>query len=356
MAGGAGDDRFGVAIIGYGYAGRCFHSYLVRRCAALRLVGIASQRQAARAEIAATLGVRAYGGLAEALDDPAVQLVVVATPNDLHAPQAIAALEAGKHVVVEKPMALDVASADAMLAASRHSGRLLTVFHNRRWDGDYLTIQRLIAEGWLGKPFYFELFWGRATPVRGWRALAAHGGGRLWDLGVHMIDQALQLVAAPLRQVHCRARADLLDTEVDDHALCLLSFADRTEVHITASSLAHRPKPRWYIMGTAGTLVKEGLDPQEQAMVSGDIDAAREPPEHYARLTVAAAGQPAEFAVPTVAGRWRSFYENVAAALRGEAPVAVTPESARLPVVVLAAARRSATEGRPVDIEEATPA
>ena len=136
------------AVVGYGFAGRCFHSYLVSLAApALRLKGVVSSRPEARADITGCLGVYAWERFEEVLGDDEVELVVLATPNDLHASQAIAALEAGKHVVTDKPMSLDGVEADAMMAAAQSSGRLLTVFQNRRWDGDYLTVKQLLAEG-----------------------------------------------------------------------------------------------------------------------------------------------------------------------------------------------------------------
>ena len=198
------------AVVGYGYAGRCFHSYLVRLAEpGLSLKGVVSSRAEAREAIAAA-GLRAWERFEEVLADDEVELVVLATPNDLHAPQAIAALEAGKHVVTDKPMSLDGAEADAMIAASRRSGRLLSVFQNRRWDGDYL-----LAEGALGDLVYAQLAWGQYGAPRSWRGRAASGGGKFVDLGAHMIDQALQLAPGPLRRVYARfSDAGLADEEI----------------------------------------------------------------------------------------------------------------------------------------------
>jgi scyllo-inositol 2-dehydrogenase (NADP+) len=343
-------DQPNVAVVGYGFAGSCFHSYLVSICPDLRLHSIVSTRDEARQQARARFGVQTYARVTDALDDPAVDLIVLATPNDFHAPLAIQALEAGKHVVTDKPMALTLAEADAMIDASRRHGRLLSVFQNRRWDGDFLTVRQVLNEGLLGQPFLFELFWGGYGQPRGWRSSAAQGGGRLFDLGAHMIDQALQLVASPCVRVFCRLRTDLFDTDVDDHAHCIISFADGTDVHVSTSSLACIPKPRWYVLGTQGSLVKYGLDPQEAAMIAGDIDAAEENPEQYARINLMAAGGPEEMTMTTVPGRWRSFYENIGATLRGEAELAVTPESVRSVLAVIEAARRSAALGGSVSL------
>ena len=341
-----------VVVVGYGYAGRCFHAYLVGLAADLNLYGIVTSRDEAREQIRHELGVQTFSSFQQALDDPQVDLVVLATPNDLHASQAIQAMEAGKHVVTDKPMCLDLAEADAMIAASRRTGRLLSVFQNRRWDGDYLTVRRVLEEGLIGDPFLFELAWNQYGQPRTWRSRKQSGGGKFMDLGAHLIDQALQLVPAPAVQVYARFHPGIWDNDVEDHAHCIISFANGVDAHISTSSLARRSKPRWYVLGTEGALVKDGADPQEAAMVAGDIDAAREAPEQRAQLFLAAAGQPAEMVVETIPGRWRSFYENVALGLRDRTALAVTPESVRQVMAIIGAAQRSGATGKAVGLGE----
>ncbi len=341
-------DKPKVVVVGYGYAGRCFHAYLVGLASQLELYGVVTSRPEARAQIQSQLGVKTFAHFAEVLADPAVDLVVLATPNDVHAPQAIQALEAGKHVVTDKPMCLSTAEADAMIAASRRTGKLLSVFQNRRWDGDFLTVRKVMEEGLLGEVFSMELCWAQYGVPRGWRSQHQHGGGKFMDLGAHLLDQALHLVPGPVERVYARFFNRGWETDVEDHALCLLSFANGVEVQISTSSLARRPRPRWYVMGTKGTLVKEGLDPQERAMVSGQIDAAREEPAHYPRLWIESAGRPAELVLETLPGRWRSFYENIAGAISDPAKLAVTPESVRRVMALIEAARASAASGQAV--------
>lgn len=341
-------DKPKVVVVGYGYAGRCFHTYLVGLASQLELYGVVTSRPEARAQIQAQLGVKTFARFDEVLEDPAVDLVVLATPNDLHAPQAIQALEAGKHVVTDKPMSLSTAEADAMIGASRKSGKLLSVFQNRRWDGDFLTVRQVMEEGLLGEVFSMELCWAQYGVPRGWRSQHQHGGGKFMDLGAHLLDQALQLIPATVERVYARFFERGWTTDVEDHALCLLSFANGVEVQITTSSLARRPKPRWYVMGTKGTLVKEGVDPQERAMVAGQIDTAREEPAQYPRLWVETAGRSSEIVLETLPGRWRSFYENIAEAIADPARLAVTPESVRRVMALIEAARASAASGQAV--------
>lgn len=347
----ASPDRPRTVVVGYGFAGRCFHTYLVSLADELRLCGVVTSRPEARQDVEARFGVPTYDHLEDALDDDGVDLIVLATPNDVHAPQAIAALEAGKHVVVDKPIGLNRSEADRMIAAARRAGRLLTVFQNRRWDGDYLTVRKLLDEGALGNLLNLELAWTQYGRPRGWRSEAAHGGGKLFDLGAHLIDQALQLVPAPAERVYTRLQTGVWDTDVEDHAHCVLTFADGVDAHIVTSSAARQPRPRWTVQGSAGALIKTGLDPQEQAMIAGDIDSAREAPEDRARLWSDVDGQTEETVVETVPGRWRSFYENVAAAIQGRGELAVKPESVAAVMSVLDAARESAASGQAVSLE-----
>ncbi len=343
-------DKPKVVVIGYGFAGRCFHTYLVNLAEGLELYGVATSRPEARADIERRFDVKVFASFAEVLADSAVDLVVLATPNDLHAAHAIAAMAAGKHVVTDKPMCLSLADADAMIAASKEHDRLLSVFHNRRWDGDFLTVKQVLEEGVLGELFLIEMFWGQYGAPGGWRGDAEHGGGKFFDLGTHLVDQALQLVDSPVERVYATFHSPPgWDRDIEAHAQATICFANGVEARVENSSLAKKVKPRWYVLGTQGSLVKEGLDPQERAMIAEDIDSAREAPEHRARLFADVAGRPAEMVIESVPGRWRSFYENIAEALEDRSKLAVTPASVRAALAVIAAARESAATGRAVE-------
>ena len=354
-------------VVGYGYAGRCFHAYLIGITPGLRLHGVVSRRPEVRTQIQAEHQIRAYAQLEEALADPEVDLVVLATPNDLHASQAIEALNAGKHVVIDKPMCLSVAEADRIIETSRDADRVLSVFQNRRWDGDYITVRDLVLrEGALGTPCYIEMAWEKFAPPRTWRGSRIAGGGTFVDLGSHMIDQALMLAApASLKTVYARFFDGGWTTDVEDHARCMLSFSNGLEVQITTSSRSRPTKPRWYAVGTEGGLIKHGLDPQEKAMVAGDIDAARETDEanHLRLWSVRNDGDAAatperrpeatvsERIIPPSPGRWRCYYENVVSAINGEAELIVDPRQIRRVVGVVEAAFASARTGSAVNVE-----
>lgn len=339
-------------VVGYGYAGRAFHAYLIGLAEGLDLYGIASRREEVRREVETELGLKAFAGLDEVLEDPNVDLVVIATPNDTHAPYAIQAMDAGKHVVVDKPMSLTVSEADAMIDAARRNRVLLSLFHNRRLDGDFLTVQQTLEDGRLGELLFAEVAWHQCKPPRTWRSKRSHGGGKFLDLASHMIDQALLLVPGRVLSVSARFQYGMWEMEVEDHSHCVLSFESGVDFHVDVSSLSRCPKPRWYLLGTEGTLRKDGLDPQEKAMNAGDIDAAREDPSAYARLWTGKEAPFQQEILKTIPGHWRSFYENIADAIRGDAAPLVTTESVRRTMLMLEAAQQSAESGVPVDPQD----
>jgi len=325
-------------VIGYGFAGRCFHSYLIGLVPGLTLHGIASRDAATRERITQERGCRAYDSFESVLADPDVDLVVLATPNNTHAELAIEAMQAGKHVVTDKVMCLTLADCDRMIATAQETGRFLTVFQNRRWDGDYLTLHKFRTGGSLGELRWLEMAWQGFGPWSGWRGEAAMGGGRFYDLGAHLIDQLVMTFPQAIQSVYCRMRQDYADSDIDSEAFIVVTFEGGYTGVCDLSGLAAISKPRFYARGTKGTWQKFGLDPQEKAMIAEDIDAAQEDPQTYGRL----ATPQGETITPTLPGRWRNFYENVAAVLRDGATPAVTLPSVRRAIGVLDAARQSA--------------
>lgn len=337
-----------VAVIGYGFAGRSFHSYLVGLEPGLKLYGIASRNPETRARIAQERGCKAYESFEEVIGDPNVDVVVLATPNALHAPQAIAALEAGKHVVTDKPMCVNLAECDAVLDAAQRSGKVFSVFQNRRWDGDFLTLQKVMTEGKLGDLRWLEMAWLNASHPRGWRGENAPGGGRLFDLGAHMLDQVLLIFPQAVSSVYCRMHRDFGPDDVESHVMVVLGFEGGATAVVDAGSMHHSKKPRIQAFGSEGSFVKYGLDPQEAAMRAGDIDAAQEAEEMWGTVH---AGQTAE-RIQTIPGRWRNYYALIAAQVTGKAlphrPVCY--EEMRRVMAVFDAAFESARTGQAIRI------
>ena len=338
-----------VGLIGYGLAGRAFHAPLIDAVARLRLAAIATSR---RADVAATWpGVRVADDPDALIADPSIDLVVVATPNATHAALARAALDAGKHVVVDKPLATDAAEAEALAATARAAGRVLSVFHNRRWDGDFLTVKRLLDDGALGRLALYEARWDRFRREQraGWKDRPGPGSGLLPDLGSHLIDQALQLFGLPdALTADLAAQRD--QGEVEDYFELTFHYGEMRAI-LSAATLVAAPRPRFALHGTAGSFVKPGLDPQEVWMASGrrpaDPGYGEDDPASYGTFT---APNGAARRIPTDRGAYRCFYQGVADAILTGAPPPIDPADAIAGLRLIDLARRSAAEGRRIAV------
>lgn len=336
-----------MVVIGYGFAGRSFHSYLIGLAPGLTLHGIASRDAETRRKIEEERGCRAYESFEQVIADPDVDLVVIATPNSTHADLSVRALQAGKNVVTDKIMCLTLEECDRMIAAARENHVFLTAFQNRRRDGDFLTVQKLMEEGEagpLGVVRWVEMAWHGFGAWGRWRGQAAMGGGRFHDLGAHLVDQMTLLFPQPIESVYCRMHHDFPSVDVESEALLIITFEGGRTGVCDLSSRTAVSKPRFLLRGEKATLVKHGLDPQEAAMKAGDIDSAAEDPANYARLH----DGKQEIVIPTLPGRWRDFYENVAAVLTEKAEPLVSLESLRRQMSVIDAAKRSAASGQAV--------
>jgi predicted dehydrogenase len=340
-----------VGLLGYGLAGRVFHAPLIRACPGLALTAVVTRAPERRAALHAACPEAA------ALDTPDelwaraadLDLVVVATPNRSHVPLAQAALRAGLPVVVDKPLAPSAAEARALIAEARARRLLLTVFQNRRWDGDFLTVRRLIAEDALGAVRRFESRFERfsPTPRQGWRESGdpAEAGGLLFDLGAHLVDQALQLFG-PVRAVYAELDRRRPGVGADDDTFVALAHASGTRSHLWMSKVAAQRGPRLRVLGERAAFTKHGLDGQEPAMAAGGVPGSpgwgQEPPERWGLLGEDGAARP----VATEAGCYLRFYEAVAAAVRDGAPLPVDPADAAAALDVIEAARVSAERGQ----------
>jgi scyllo-inositol 2-dehydrogenase (NADP+) len=336
-------------LIGYGTAGAFFHAPLIAAADGLQLAAIASRRTA---QIAHDFPeATAYETPHALIADPSIELVVIASPNDSHAPLARAALEAGKHVVVDKPFTVDVADADALIALAERVDRRLSVFQNRRWDNDFLTVRRLVEDGRLGEVVYFEAHFDRFRPdiKHGWRETDAAGAGLLYDLGAHLIDQALVLFGVPLA-ITADVTRQRPAAPTDDYFHLVLDYGHRRAV-LHASMLVRDPGPRYLVHGDSGSFLKFGMDGQEAAlrdgMRPGGAAWGQDDPALFGRFTDA---DGTTTLIDTLPGNYTAYYDGVAGALRGRHGLPVDAREARDVIRVIEAAQRSARERRTVTL------
>ncbi|MEP9400669.1 oxidoreductase [Sphingomonas sp. VNH70] len=324
-----------VGLIGFGLAGASFHAPLIAAVEGMELAAIATSRPTDRYPAA----VR-HADPATLIADDSLDLVVVATPNDSHVPLAQAALAAGRHVVVDKPLATDDGDAVELVQLARGVGRLLGVFHNRRWDSDFLTVEALLREGLLGEVMLAELHWDRFRPAikAGWREHGGPGGGLLSDLGPHMIDQALRLFGMP-DAVAGDVAVQRDGALADDYFSITLRYGHRRVV-IGSASLVAAPRPRFALHGTKGSFVKYGIDPQEAVLrAGGSPDDPGYGIEEEADRGVLTDGAGHARRIESARGDWRAFYAGMRDAILHGAAVPVDPVDAVRGLRVLAAAR-----------------
>jgi len=342
-----------VGLVGYGFAGQTFHAPVLSAVPGLELAAVASsQPDKVHADWPAAAVVPDAAALAARAD---IDLVVVATPNAQHHPVAKAALEAGKHVVVDKPFTLDAAQARELAALARQRGRLLSVYQNRRFDSDFLTLRALLAGGEPGRPVFLESHFDRFRPeVRErWREQAVPGAGLWVDLGAHLLDQAVQLFGRPdTLQLDTAVLRD--GAQVEDYFHAVLRYeqgaAAPLRVVLHATTLAAQAAPRYLLHGTRGSYVKHGVDPQEEALRAGrrpgGADWGADPLDGELVLQAGGAAVPQRRRVPTLAGDYTRYYAAVRDAILGEGANPVPPEEAVALMELLDLGRQSAREGR----------
>lgn len=335
------------ALVGYGPAGAGLHAPLIARTEGMELAAVVTSDAGRREAVAQDHpGAEVLDGADAIWADPGrFDLVVIAAPNRAHADLAERSLRAGLPAVVDKPLAVSVEDADGLVALSRETGVPLAVFHNRRWDSDFLAVRELADR--VGPVVRLEARWERWRPhVEGerWRESEDHadGGGLLWDLGSHLIDQALVLFGAP-ETVFARLATRRPGARVDDDSFVDLRFPAGPAAQLWMSLVAIQPGPRFRVTGLGGLLESRGLDPQELRL-RGDHAA-----EVALRLVTEAEG---EQMVPAPAGDYADFYAGVREALRGGGPMPVTAEDGAAVVRVIEAARRSAATGQVVALAE----
>ncbi|WP_277187420.1 oxidoreductase [Caballeronia sp. BR00000012568055] len=333
-----------VGVMGYGLAGATFHAPVIEYCGRAEVTAIAtSQAERAQADYPNAQIVADFDAL---LGIGELDAIVIATPNDTHFNLAHRALSAGKDVVVDKPVTLSAADARTLADLAQQKGLLFAPFHNRRWDGDFMTVRALIESGRLGRITHYESHFDRfrpKVPVR-WREEASRGGGLLFDLGPHLIDQALTLFGPP-QTVTAFVKAHRDHASAPDYVHIVLGYEDK-EVVLHATALAALEPPRFSIHGTRGSYVKNGLDTQEDqlraGMRPGNPEFAKNPPGLLREEDLRH-----EFA--TRDGAYIEFYRALAASIQDGKPFPVSTQDAVDVMTIIELAQQSEQEGRRVE-------
>jgi scyllo-inositol 2-dehydrogenase (NADP+) len=338
-----GAETIDVGLIGYGVAGRFFHAPVISATPGLRLAAVL---QRSGSDVLERFpDARVVRSLEALLVLPNIRLIVIATPNLTHVDLARRCLLAGKDVVIDKPFATNVKEGVALAQLAQQQRRLLTIYQNRRWDGDFRTVRALIERGTLGRLVRFESRFDRYRPELrpgSWREKADPGAGVLFDLGVHLIDQAMQLFGPPeaiIADIRCERNNAIADDAFD----MILHYPGMRAV-LGATMLASAPGPRFVLHGTTASYVKYGLDPQEQALKGGAIPAGsawgQEDQSMWGTLTPHG-DQSMARPLATETGSYRLFYENIRDAIHGRASLAATAQQALDVLRVIELARES---------------
>jgi scyllo-inositol 2-dehydrogenase (NADP+) len=297
-------------------------------------------------------GVEAVDKPERVFEDPGIDLVVIAAPNTAHFTLAKRALLAGKHVVVDKPFVVHAAEAEELIRLAKERGRILSVFQNRRWDADFLTIRKLVDDGTLGEIYSYEAHFDRYRPKvqDRWREQDMEGSGMLYDLGAHLIDQAIVLFGLPDR-VDADLDSQREGAKTVDYFHIRLGYGKR-KVILRSGSIVMRPGPRFQIHGTKGSFVKYGIDPQEDAIKQGksirDPLWGRESEDQYGELTVEENGTTVTRKVESLPGHYASYYRMIVDAIRGHGEVPVRAEDAWNTGRIMEAAMQSSREQRTI--------
>jgi predicted dehydrogenase len=340
-----------VLILGYGFAGAWIHDPLIQSVPGLTVRGVVTS-DPERRNLAKSRhpGSSVFPNSDAAFEAADADIAVVATPNQHHVPLTLTAFEAGMDVVVDKPLASTAEDCDILIRAGERLGRSLSVFHNRRWDGDYLTVSKLVGEGRLGMVHRMTSRFDRwvPKPSLGWRDAAPEdGGGLLLDLGSHLVDQAIRLLG-PVSRVYSELRTLHERRQSEDDVFIALTHMSGASSHLYAGSQEGDPSLRFRVSGSEGTYLKRGKDIQETLLLAGSVvipsETGVEPSDSWGKLI---RGDDSE-AVETLPGDWATFYRALFTHITGATPPPVSGAEAREVAAILDAARASDRRGEVV--------
>jgi predicted dehydrogenase len=339
--------KLNVAIVGFGLSGKVFHAPFVHAHPGFELKTIMTSGEEAGKKYPQARITREFD---EILIDDGIDLVVICSPNEFHFDQARMALEAGKHVILEKPITPTAGEAAELFRIAAANNRQLFPFQNRRWDGDFLTLKHILEEGYLGKILDLETRFDRYTPEVGraaWRYNQNMAGGTLYDLGVHLIDQAVVLFGGP-EAVFCRLFNQRENSVVDDSFDLKLIYPG-LNVTVKAGVFVRETGPRYAVHGTLGSFVKYGLDPQEGALRKGKIPGSEgwgaEPKRQWGLLHTEFKGKKIRGRYETIPGNYMAFFEDVHDAISKNKGPTITPEQVLATLSIIEKARESSQTG-----------
>ena len=342
-----------VGLASFGMSGMVFHAPILTHHPGFQLSKILERSKNEVKKIYPDItSVRSFD---ELIDDDRIELVVVNTPDITHFEYARKALEAGKHVVVEKPFTRTLAQGEDLLSLADKKNRVLSVFQNRRWDGDFLTVRKIIENQWLGRLVEFESNYMRYRNYiqsNSWKESSVQGIGLTYNLGSHMIDQAVTLFGMP-DAVWADSDSMRTDSEIDDYYHIRLIYPE-IKVTLKASYLVREETPRYTLHGTNGSFLKYGIDPQEEMLKQGGNpsmpDWGKEPEEQWGILNTEINGIHIRGKVETVAGNYAAYYDNIYNVIRKRAEPEVLPEQALSVIYLIEAAMESSRSGQTVEL------
>ncbi|MGC7873731.1 oxidoreductase [Desulfosporosinus sp. SYSU MS00001] len=351
------DRILNVGLIGFGMAGQAFHAPIITAVPGLRLKTVVERKSSKSKEDYPWVEV--VHDIEDVFKDNSIDLIVVATPNETHFDYVKQALEQGKHVVVEKPFTVTSQEAAALIQLARSKKRILSVYQNRRWDGDFLTVQQVIEQGMLGRLTEYEAHFDKYLETlrpNTWKEKSLPGSGIVYDLGSHLLDQAQMLFGIPL-SVTADIRSLREGTEIEDYFEIQLGYQNSLKVTLKASMLVREPGPHFLLHGTKGSFLKYGMDPQEAALRSGrrpgeDSSWGAESESLWGKLNTEISGTHFVGKVETKPGDYRGYYRNVYEAIAGESNLQVKPEQAWITIRLIELAYKSRAEGKTIVFDE----
>jgi scyllo-inositol 2-dehydrogenase (NADP+) len=347
-------DSYGLAVVGFGGMGKR-HTEIISKVERIKLKGVYDILEE-RNEYARSLGMKSYESFEAVLEDPDVDIVVIATPNNVHKEIAVRALLAGKNVICEKPVTMSGSDMEEIMATAEENRRLFVAHQNRRWDEDFLTIKKIYDEGIVGDVYRLE---SRAHGSRGipggWRRIREQGGGMLLDWGVHLIDQVLFMVKECIQKVYCKL-SYILGEEVDDGFSMFLTFESGKTALIEVGTWNFDSLPRWYVCGRKGTAVLQDWNMNGRLAMPKDGGILETAPVKlaagYSMTMAPRTDNSIEYLpLPKVKFEKEAFYRNVLDAIEGKSEAIVSNDEVLRVIRLIEAAFESDRLGQAVDFE-----